>query len=456
MDWFRRIGKWLGFGFGGMVALILLGYAVLVVVNLEDEPPSPTARAFAEALDPDGPIDGPDNAVPFFRGVDAPRGKDPRALGLERIRWSQRHPNKPADAGERAGVSIRTLLEEAGTGLEAWVDRCNPVGRECLRRLKGEGGALERSLADVEWMLSRYDRLLRQTEWHEPPPVLFSLPHYPSTSVMSQLYGLEAWTIASNRDFAEAMNRLGRETRFWRMVLAGSNTIPGKIIAVVHLRWNIGWTNAVTALAAESGVRVEPEDWKQPLRPGELSLRRAFAGDLHQFRQMLLPTEEALRRASWFGRAMWRLQAPLLQLQATKNLFAAKYHRIEEALAVPFEQLPAELEALQAERAARYAEMGWLSLYNPVGRLVFWSVADYPLEKYALRVADLEGARGAMVLANQLRAKGVAAEEVPTRLESAELNNPFTGQPFEWDSATRSLVYKGQSDHGTGDFSVPY
>ncbi|WP_435099429.1 hypothetical protein [Arhodomonas sp. AD133] len=76
--------------------------------------------------------------------------------------------------------------------------------------------------------------------------------------------------------------------------------------------------------------------------------------------------------------------------------------------------------------------------------------------EYGLQVADLEGARRALIATVRLRAQGVKARNVPARLDDVDLGNPYTGETFQWNSEEQSVTFDGMSARGKGGISIPY
>ncbi|WP_435099426.1 hypothetical protein [Arhodomonas sp. AD133] len=309
-----RTGKWTGFLLAGFVVCAVAGYAALLLINRADRPPSTTAMSFARLLHHDGELDAADNAVPYIAGLDAARGMDPRELGLDRI---QRDAGTPPGDGEHAGISLHSHLSEDVSGLEQWIAVCETPDARCLDRLRADGDTLAAALPRAAWMLRRYQRLLQYTHWREPAPDYYSTWPYGAATALNRLHGLHVWQLARHEGGDAALTRLDREARFWRLTLANTNTVIGKRVATAFLRRNLLWTNAVLATLPRGGTSRVPDSWLQPLTAQERSMRRVFAGELHKTRMFFRSTEAATERASYLDRPVWRLEAPLLQPQAS-------------------------------------------------------------------------------------------------------------------------------------------
>ncbi len=447
-----RAGKWIGLLLSGFLVCAVLGYAVLLLINREDRAPSPAATSFARMLHHGERLDTADNAFPYLAGLDAARGKNPRELGLERM---QRDAGTAPREGDRAGVSLRTHLNESGSGLDRWIDVCDTPEDSCLSRLREDGDVLAMGLPKTAWMLRRYQRLLQYTDWREPAPDFYSAWPYGAASVLNRLHGLQVWQLARHEREDAALTRLDREARFWRLTLASTNTVTGKLVATAFLRRNLLWTNAVLATLPRDGASRVPDSWLQPLAAQERSMRRVFAGELHMTRWVFRLTEAAFERASFFDRLVTWIEAPLLQPQASINRLATRYDRIDQALDAPYPRLLSAVEDLRRTRRFREQSSDWLAPYNPTGRYLI-GVAEPDWVEYGLRVADLEGARRALIATVRLRAQGVKARNVPARLDEVDLRNPYTGEAFGWDSEQQSVTFEGMSSRSKGSMALPY
>lgn len=158
--------------------------------------------------------------------------------------------------------------------------------------------------------------------------------------------------------------------------------------------------------------------------------------------------------AGLLSKLVARAAAPLFQPQDSLNRRAEELLGIVVQLDVPMEQYP---EAIERATASQEPD-GMLpvrSLYNPVGELLLAISSSYFAPHWA-RVADLEGVRRAAVLATTLRAQAVPAADVPARLGSGGMEDPYTGLPFEWDAAASAIIFNGIERSGRGRHVLRY
>ena len=447
-----RVIKWLGLGLATLFVLVVLTYGVLLVINRADEPPSAIALAFAELIDEVAAPYQPENAVPYFAGLRAGRGVDPRAVGEAWLDWSRlSYEEQLAQDAPGGGVSLRLLIPSERPALDDLMGTCGEPQPACLSLLDDQSAALSAELAELDWLMARYDRLLRHSAWQEPATESYlSIPAYGEALTLNQLFGLHVWRLAHAGEVERALDELDREALFWRMALVETRLLVGKMLIAEMLKRNMLWTNAVLRKADYAGH--VPMVWQQELTPEERSMQRSFAGELH------LAASEMTQRTSedldLFDALLRSLENSLFQPQATANLFAARYHDVHQALSVPYPQLEAELNRLR-EREQEMGEAGIFRLYNPVGH-IFGQMTSGSHAHYGLRIADLEGLRRLMLLADALRDGDVAAPTVPSRLAGAEFRNPYTGDPFSWDADSKALIFNGLAPGENGLYTVPY
>ena len=126
--------------------------------------------------------------------------------------------------------------------------------------------------------------------------------------------------------------------------------------------------------------------------------------------------------------------------QDSSNKHAAVLARVAEAFEVPYTEVSNAFEEMSSFEPE---PPGLLQkLYNPVGNAVM--TANYGVYAgYAVRVADLEGIRRAAVLASELRSRGATPSDAVVGFDAAELADPYTLKPFDWDPESNELVFHG-------------
>ncbi len=180
-------------------------------------------------------------------------------------------------------------------------------------------------------------------------------------------------------------------------------------------------------------------------------MRRVLAAETASMKRTLTDVKRMAREASgpaggdeptfgekWLGRAT----DPLFQLQDTVNTRADRFMRLCEAFEVPINQY-AKVQQSWKKDDRKPAT----SVYNPVGGIISTIDASSTYVQYILRAASVEGMRRAALLAVQLHAGGIAPEAAGEAVASAELRDPYTDKPFEWNAGRRSVIFTALETH---------
>ena len=434
MRLFLKALKWLGIGVAGLIGLVILAYGVLVVINWSDEPPSEAALYF-EA--PDYSLDellDPANAVPYAIGLKLPREEDPRGAGAEWLEWTQLPLNKQRETEEPLPASA---LTDPWDVLWPFIRACGEdINSQCRAFIETEREDLRSLLDENRWLLQRYDRLFDYTVWKEPvlQNEVAALTIAVPDNGLVMLHKLHVLELARAGQFQAALELLEREARFFRFALEKTNTFIGRTMFASWLRRNLYWTNEILRLAGTENNLAVPAVWEQPLTPSERSIRRVVASDLVMTHSLI----EEMRQDDEAG-FKWRFLEPLFQAQGMVNLQAEAYLKIEDALTGNLTELPAAIKAFYEWQQ----EQPPLRMYNPVGHYyqhAYQSVTF--ILGYSLSVTDLESTRRALILEHQLRAEDVADENIPAWLANADIRNPYTDEPFCWDTEAGAITYE--------------
>jgi len=190
------------------------------------------------------------------------------------------------------------------------------------------------------------------------------------------------------------------------------------------------------------------------LTEDERSLLRTFAGEWI-FGDRLLRQGMASDWRPWWGagstvesdasftdRLLDRGMRPLFQPQDLSNLRADMFLRAAEGMHVPYDQFPAGMERARAIFEAPAKDGPFHRLYNPIGDLVLCTVSS-GYASYGARVADLEGARRAAVLATEMRSRKLETAAIPAALAASTARSPYDNAPFDWDAQEQAIVFTG-------------
>jgi hypothetical protein len=462
----RRTLHWVLRVLGWTAALLVAAAFALchfvVFVNRHDAEPSAAAIRLSAAYENRPAVRDEDNGFVYVMGFDVAPDDDPVAMGLKRIEWVRQYDATatelaPDPAGERSDYAAKRhpVLKEYATA-------CSPLGSGCREAYK----SARAKFADLEssevWLLDRYRSLIGYGAWREFIPNDFAapLPRYQVVMDGQKLWLLKAAVAASEHD-AIALNRmLATDLRFWRTVLASADTLITKMIATAAItrHFKLG-ASALRELPPRLVAAATPTDWDVGLTSQELSLSRVLAGEYVVTANMLRNTrarEVAVDMVEDEGLApLWvaRFSAHFYQPQDTINQGAEHIARTAEILeSVPLADYEATTNRITELSEAAPRATYWPP-YNLFGRLVLrWGWGDYG--NYARRVGDVEGVRRAALAAIRLHEDQVKADEIPKALAGSEFRSPYDGQPFEWDTTSETVVFRGLQPGERGVYRI--
>jgi hypothetical protein len=435
-----RIGAWTVAG-GAVLAIAL--YGLLVAINWSDEKPSADALKLQRMLDRPAVPDTANGYV-LALGLAAPQAQDPVALGQARKQFLAGLKPSIEQFAVLPGEDVDYRASRPET-ISALANACKKGDEACLRQVRQNPEQVVQWLASEAWLLERYLGLVRLQQWQDTIPKGLNAP-FPKYGLVldgQQLLLMRAWQLACDADGDAARELLQQDLAFWRMVLRSTDMLITKMIAVAAIDRNFSVGNlALRELHGAGADATPPALWKIPISPEERSMRQALAGE---WLLMAAALDSLLGPGVDLGQLLDtsvsdRLMRPMVKLQATKNLQAARMFRLASGLDVDFRGLPSAIHAMEQ---ASTTGKDWFHLYNPVGNIVDQAGEDNGYIGYAVRASDLEGTRRAALLAAELRAGSTAATDPLDRVRTTTLRNPYTDAPLQWDAATRSIVFVG-------------
>lgn len=437
----RRALAWLCVGVAG---LLVSGTFLLLAINWNDRPASPESLALSR-LDRGPEVPDAANAYVYLMGLSVPQDADPLLWGAARARWV-RSPDARAGSTTLPGPVVPANLPHPES-VDDVAGACDQPSVDCAQSLAHGPAAVQAWLASEDWRLKRYDALLQRAHWHEalPHAATDPFPPYQHALEMQRLFLLKTWQIGASGDAAAVADRLERDARFWRRVLAHSDLLITKMIATAGLRRNLGYgALAIRALAPSQAGQGVPGAWKEPISADERSMLRALDGEW-RWTQRLAQDLKAGVDATARDRAL----GVFFQPQDTANLQAAGIYAFQRARAVPYDQL--------ATASRQPVDLPAIGPYNPVGRTLYRLVpASYA--DYAARVADLEGMRRAALAAAALHTHEVPPSAVSDALRALDIRDPYSGAPLRWNETARSIGFDALSrwPRGAQDYSIAY
>ena len=353
----KKLGKYFGWAVGSLLALGLVAYAVLVVINLKDEPPAPEIAVLQSLQDQDTPITSEANSYFFVLGFSGP--PDFEIEGDPLI----------------DDYNFRSLRNEAVTELS---ETCSESEVECLRLLETSQETVVQWLADEGWLLDRYRALTAMTEFREALPfeATAPLPSYHVVSEAQRLIIADARLAAEAGDAAKVRDALEQDLTYWRMVLRSADTLITKMIATAAIVRHFKLGNLVLRrLPDASKAAGVPPSWRVEISMAERSMRRCLAGEWSFFdssiRRMADDNEHEFN--GWSGvsdsttrdRIAWVALKPFWQHQDTSNRYARLMFDLGNAFDVPYEDIPHTIATV--DKLQHFAYEHSPRLYNLAG-----------------------------------------------------------------------------------------
>ncbi len=451
MVFILKMLKWLF-----VMAILLI--AALVVINWNDESPSPSAIKIQSILDADPAIPDEENAFVYAMGLAAPRDEDPVRSGAACVAKLNATAHKKIvnlDTDfkcEKAEKPTSSICDNKL--ISTLLDTCSTADSACEKALLENDLAIGQWLKEESWFLQRYEGLLRRQKWHLTAKVSpwLSYPPYGELSQGRKMLMLKAWHLAGQGQVDGVKRLLNQEARFWRILLSSSSLLIDKMLASGYLGRDFAFGNLVLRRLQAKGVKdVVPDAWQAPLSREELSMEKVMAGEWSFFSTTLQEAEATLRGGRVYLADGKEVPASLLDKvsnyfllpQATQNEHAEMLLRLVAIFNVPVEDFPQAAKQADAYTKKKFGGLdSWLHPYNPDGHILV-AIAAPAYTDFVAAVYDLKGVRRAALATLELREKGVDKSQVAKALEQSSLINPYDKQPFTWDAATGSILFKG-------------
>jgi hypothetical protein len=444
----------------GLIGLVVLLYVIGVAVNWRDRPPTAAALELRKLQTDRAPVADADNAFIYVMGFSAPASEDPQVAGALRKAWIEAVNRDPAltDADPVTnGVDFEAGLSKSVARL---AKQCHEHSVEC--RDAFAAAVVQPRMTLEELQLKRYRTLLQRPAWREVVPLDFRGPiqSYRDLLEAQRLLFVDLGAHAKSAPPSEIAQDLRADLAFWRETQKSADYLITKMIALAAIRQHFFFGNLVVR-EMPAGQPEASAAWAVPFSAEELSMHRVMAGELmyaegtmrawlegKDARLIADPDDPRLKPA---GRIASVLARPYYQPQDQFNHFAEFYLDVANRFAVPLEQYPRVAESIGELEPTGVS----FHIYNATGRVLRGLVSMSAFSSYPMRVGSIEGMRRAALLTAQLRERDVPPEAVAEALKTAELFDPFTREPFEWDVDEKAVVYTGPAAEGAR-FWHPY
>ncbi|MEO8673282.1 MAG: hypothetical protein ABI411_18355, partial [Tahibacter sp.] len=443
-----------------LLVIVLVPLLGLWIFNRIDESSTRSAeRWFAPT-----PHTLPDaeNAWLYMLGFGAAENEDPIAFGRRRLdayeaRITQHGPH-PASAEEEA-LKADPLAFQSKDAKGNTVEFCDPDTTDCLSWAKTEVtalGDLERANA---LLLARYDTLLGMIRVDDlATPSLDDT--FPDTNKEANLYrSLILRDLSNPATRANALQRMARVIAFWRHMEEPAQGLIMKAIADRTQERYLRILDALIHQSGESGLNALHEVIDVALRaptPAQREWEPVLHREALQFgltldRSVFTNPIDAARYCEKDCLKQW-LIAQFYTRQATRNLYA----RLWDAVLVVHNGEPKDMSAANArvseivESAMPLTASAKQTLrrmaYNATGEIL--TVIALPAyAEYINNQHDTEALRRMLLLKIAALKEHVSAQKMPEFLAQRgdTLSNPYTGEPFEWDTAKHEIHFDAKS-----------
>ena len=358
-----------------LLALPILLYLFLLLANLVDEEKSERTIAYEQFLAGEGAPADKDNAYVYLMGLSENSDKDLFTLGQERIAFLENKElaKKGLEQKERLTIDFQgfnKLLEDCPTE--------KSLTLACQQSLLSKQTQISDLLKAQQLLLSRYQQVFKLNAWREHLPqdieMLGSGLDYQQINSVNKLALLAMWQQVQQGESKSALRQLQQQLSFNRMVLASSNVLISKMMAVNAVKHDLTWAEFIIKQAhgQDDSVTI-PQALLAPLSDEELSLANVAVGEW-QFAKSMFATLSNDEQLS--GRMVEFFLLPLLKDNATANLHA-------EVLAIDF-RVTEGISPCKPIAELNIAEF----IYNPLGKILICSGYGH-VDDYIVRLNEL-------------------------------------------------------------------
>lgn len=401
---------------------VIAGFgALLLGCFLLEKSPSDAFRNFAGAPPPSAP-GSRQNAYLLLAGFDADAGRDPVAVGNERLQ-NPVSAQSIQCAWESAPSSTMRFPNEASV-IETWWQGPDPVGQ-----FQKEAAQMQGWAAASPVLLERYRQWLGMP-FEDGGYGAFTVPNCPLILAAHRLHVAEGF----GQGTAKGIERLEQDLKIWRAVLSQARTLPVKQLAFAVFNDNLTLLAGVFSRTEVTGDTVSDlVPLTKPLEQVERSLRwsmqNALAVDTKLFATSAL--FDAVKNPSPLVRLLAWLPLPKQRvLNAYTDHFEALLKAAEQPLTKPPELY--EFANTPAKTVMDYVANP-LDNLMPSRTVVAW-------DQQVGMVFDTEARLRLVAVSATLR--GASRKAIPARIAEAgqKFTDPFTELPMLMNPA-RGVLY---------------
>jgi hypothetical protein len=333
---------------------------------------------------------------------------------------------------------------------------CNAEKENCLRVYQNQRALIESELSAKRVFVERY-RAIRSYEEFALAMSQISiespLPSWQAILRISDLVdGSIALRVPATQTQESALAELAADIKSWRRLAKGDGALITQMIAVsaLHRKYRLASEimNAYPELVLAHPDLVRSITLPIPLGDAniEISLKSEARSSMQLFWDMGLERRFVTTTLTKDRQPHENLEAALIRIAYQPNAsINAAYVTFNEIVTL-FAKSPKEIVAGQAALLKYQEDLHALGpgaiFYNPVGRVVLsFDFPDY--SPYAFRMHDLLGLSRLIDIQRRVIETNIPIDKVTDSLPTfgADLMDPYTEKPMQWDPATKSLSF---------------
>lgn len=456
----RRVSRFALKSLLGLAAVVLIPVLALWTYNRFDEAPTPSAQHWFAPVQ--HTVQDVENAWLYMLGLRAAENDDPIAFGRRRLnayeaRKAQRGDFPPSTEEDDLSPDPLPFQQDDTQGKQ--VDLCDPDKRDCLEWAKTAAVQLVELERANALLLRRYETLLDMSRIDDVSTPSSDEP-LPDTDKEAALYrALILRDLANPATRADALKRMAHVVEFWQRVEQPAPSLWMKVIAERTRERYMRILDGLINQSGESGLNSLHDVIDLILRE-PTPAQREWEGVLHrealQFRNTIdkgiFPGPIDAIRYCQSGCLKGWLIAQFFVPQATRNLYA----RLWDAVLEVHDGDPRKISEANA-RVSQIVESAMPLTgsaketlrrisYNATGKIM--TIIALPAYLQYLDIQhDTEALRRMLLLKISALKQYISAQKMPEYLAQQldVLVDPYTGEPFGWDAATREIRFAPRS-----------
>lgn len=335
--------------------------------------------------------------------------------------------------------------------------QCTVKVPDCLAHYQAHAQAIEAALASHAHWQQRYLSLAdfpRYQPVYTPHPG--ALGHFTALIHSSEMLGMRAALLLADQSdealsatpeaMQQALQLLAQNARIHRRLIAGGHSLlHAMVLQAMQVRqWRL--LNALMRAYPQT-LRTHAAQWQtlwdELLAPAPIDAEAALAYEAQTVLMTLniLPPSELFAPPSWRQSLWLRMGAIGYLRNATLNGLWQLFEPARKLAGMPAHSWPAREQLIDPIPTPS----PW-SVRNFAGQLLLqiWDAEIFI--DYLERMHDADGFRRLLHLQWLALREGVRAADMPAWLQAspAELRDPYTQAPMEWDAASTSLGFTGR------------